>query len=384
MRITLVVFLFVVAAAGTARAQAGADPGKTPAPIAPQAAHDEDQSGRALYARACASCHALDGGGAPSVQIAFPEPVPDFRDCQFAPREPDSDWMAVIHNGGPARGFARMMPAYAGALTIEQMARVLAHVRSFCTDDAWPRGELNLPRALLTEKAFPEDELVLSTAVATEGSGSVASKLVYEKRIGPRNQLEVVVPFSFLDQTGPTGQGWSGGVGDLTLGLKRVLAHSARRGSIVSAAGEIILPIGDDGLGLSKGTAVFEPFVSFGQVVAGDGFVQAQVGIELPFDRSRAEREAFWRVVVGRSFSQRNWGRSWSPMVELVAARELATGATTHWDIAPGLQVSLNTRQHVLAAAGVRLPLNDRQGRHPQLLFYVLWDWFDGSLFGGW
>jgi len=383
MRIILLVLLLTVSAAGAVRAQ---DAAALPplAPMAPQAAHDPDQSGRALYGKACASCHGVDGGGAPTVQLAFAEPVPDFRDCQFAPREPDSDWMGVIHNGGPARGFARMMPAFAGVLTLEQMERVLAHVRGFCTDDAWPRGELNLPRALLTEKAFPEDELVLSTAVATEGSGSVSSKLVYEKRIGPRNQLEVVVPFTFVDRTGATASGWSGGVGDLTLGMKRVLGHSARRGSIFSAAGEIILPIGDDGLGLSKGTAVLEPFVSFGQVLAADGFVQAQAGIELPFDRSRAEREAFWRMVVGRSFSQSNWGRSWSPMVELVAARELVSGAATHWDIVPGLQVSLNTRQHVLAAAGVRLPLNDREGRHPQLLFYVLWDWFDGSLFGGW
>jgi hypothetical protein len=37
-----------------------------------------------------------------------------------------------------------------------------------------------------------------------------------------------------------------------------------------------------------------------------------------------------------------------------------------------------------MANVGVRLPLNDRSGRHPQVVMYVLWDWFDGPLFGGW
>ncbi|MDP2319873.1 MAG: c-type cytochrome [Acidobacteriota bacterium] len=383
MRIPLLVFGFVTftGVAVAHGAQAAAPP---LAPMPPQAAHAQDQSGGALYATACASCHGINGSGAPRAQVAFTDPLPDFRDCQFAPREPDSDWLAVIHDGGPARAFGRMMPAYAGALTLEQMERVLAHVRGFCTDAAWPRGELNLPRPLLTEKAFPEDELVLSTSVATKGAGAVSNKLVYEKRLGPRNQLEVVVPFAFLQNATADAAGWGGGIGDLTLGMKRAVVHSHARGTIFSVAGEIILPIGDEALGLSKGTPIFEPFVSFGQVLPADGFIQAQAGIELPFDRERAEREAFWRVALGRSFSQRNWGRSWSPMVELVAARELASGATTHWDIAPGLQVSLSTRQHVLAAGGVRLPINDREGRHPQVLFYVLWDWFDGSLFGGW
>jgi hypothetical protein len=34
--------------------------------------------------------------------------------------------------------------------------------------------------------------------------------------------------------------------------------------------------------------------------------------------------------------------------------------------------------------AGVRLPLNDRVGRHTQVLTYFLWDWCDGGLFLGW
>jgi hypothetical protein len=53
-------------------------------------------------------------------------------------------------------------------------------------------------------------------------------------------------------------------------------------------------------------------------------------------------------------------------------------------DLVPQVQVTLSTRQHVMASLGVRVPLNERADRPTRLLFYVLWDWFDGPLFGGW
>jgi hypothetical protein len=353
-------------------------------PVRPQPSHEQDQAGADLYAAACATCHGPEGGGAPAALVAFDDPLPDFRDCGFATREPDADWLAVVHDGGPARAFGRMMPAFGEALTIQQMERVIAHVRTLCDDASWPRGELNLPRPLFTEKAFPEDEVVLTTSVATAGRAAMHSKLVYERRIGARNQMEVVVPFTVGDGISGMGTGWRGGIGDLTLGMKRAMTHSLARGTIVSAAGEIVLPIGDETLGLSKGTAVFEPFVSAGQVLPRDGFLHAQAGIELPFDRDIAAREAFWRLAVGRSFSQHRWGRTWSPMIEVLAARELQSGQVTHWDLVPQMQVTLSTRQHVMASGGVRIPVNDRQERHSEIVVYLLWDWFDGPLFGGW
>ena len=48
------------------------------------------------------------------------------------------------------------------------------------------------------------------------------------------------------------------------------------------------------------------------------------------------------------------------------------------------MQVTLNRRQHIMINMGVRIPLNDREGRSPQVLTYFLWDWFDGGLFEGW
>jgi hypothetical protein len=272
------------------------------------------------------------------------------------------------------------MPAFGDAWSGEQAQRALDHVRTFCASAAWPRGDLNFPKALVTEKAFPEDEVIWLTTFDAEGPGSVSEKIVYEKRFGPRNQVEVVLPISARER--PAG-GWRGGIGDIAVGFKRALYHDHEIGSIFSVTGEVKLPTGDEALGFGKGFSVFEPFVTFGQALPSEGFLQFQAGFELPFDGDHA-RDAFWRAVVGTTFTQGLSGRAWSPMLEILAARELVSGEKTQWDLLPELQVSLSTRQHVLFNVGVRIPVTDSDRRSTQVLAYILWDWFDGGLFAGW
>jgi hypothetical protein len=350
-------------------------------PVLGQAVPEQSQkTGEQLYGAACAACHGADGRGVAITTVGFEIPLPDFTDCQFAPREPNEDWAAVIHNGGPARGFDRMMPAFGEALTTEEIDRILDHVRAFCRDDDWPRGELNLPRALVTGKAYPEDEAVLTVSIDAENSDSVTSKMVYERRIGPRNQVEAAVPFNFAKQTDGS---WRGGVGDIALSAKRAMFHSFRTGSIFSVAGEVILPTGDDDVGLGSGTTMFEPYLAFGQILPRSGFLQLQSGMEIPVDRDRAD-EVFWRAALGTSFTQGRFGRAWSPMVEFLGVRELEAGQKAHWDILPQVQVTLNTRQHVIMNVGVRVPMNDHDSRSTQVVMYVLWDWFDGGFLEGW
>ncbi|MFW6088213.1 MAG: c-type cytochrome [Gemmatimonadota bacterium] len=361
-------------------------PEHVPIPLAAVAA--DTTSPEDVYRAACAACHGADGRGAPQAVVAFEEPLPDFSECSFATREPDGDWAAVVHEGGPVRAFSPMMPALGDALTDEEIEMALAHVRTFCSNGAWPRGELNLPRALVTEKAYPEDEAVLTVAAATEGSGAVMKEFVYERRFGARSQLELVVPFGFLERPSGGGvgsdDGWAAGLGDVGIGVKRVLLHSLASGTILSAGGEVFLPTGDEDDGFGKGVTVFEPFMAYGQILPSDAFVHAQAGLEFPSDRDVAENEAFWRVALGRSFTEGRWGRTWSPIVEVLGARELAEGEPVHWDLVPQLQVTLNTRQHVMASLGVRIPLNDTDTRQTELIIYLLWDWFDGGLFDGW
>jgi hypothetical protein len=321
--------------------------------------------------------------------VGFDQPLPDFSDCNFATREPDADWLAIAHQGGPMRGFSKLMPAFGEALSSEELALALAHIRSFCGDENWPRGELNLPRLLVTEKAFPEDEAVFTSTVNLEGAGSVSNKIVYEQRFGARNQFELVIPFGW-QEIPPAGSGfpgsnrWIGGLGDIAIGAKRALFHSHRHGSIFSLTGEIVLPTGDREKGFGKGTTVFEPFVSYGQMLPKEFFFQSQAGLELPANKERAENEGFWRFSVGRTWSAGGFGRSWSPMVEILAGRELVTGEKTQWDMVPQMQVTLSRRQHIMLNVGIRFPMTDRGARYTQLLFYLLWDWFDGGLLEGW
>ena len=56
----------------------------------------------------------------------------------------------------------------------------------------------------------------------------------------------------------------------------------------------------------------------------------------------------------------------------------------SEWDVVPQLQVTLSKLQHVMLAAGVRVPITQRDERRPQALVYLLWDWFDGGFFEMW
>ena len=349
-------------------------------------------TGQAIYAASCANCHGLDGQGLPPSLVAFEEELPDFTDCDFAAREPDADWIAVAHEGGPVRGFSEMMPAFRGALTEEQLGRVMEYIRTLCTDPGWPGGELNLPRALLTEKAYPEDEWVVEAGVDLEGGGAVVGAYVYEQRFGPRSQVEVVVPYGW--QRGGGGEeggeeraaeGGSHGIGDLVLAVKHALFHDLGAGTIVSVMGEVILPTGDQGAELGAPGTGLEAFMSAGQLLPGDAFLQAQAGAAVPLYNDAAA-EGFGRILLGRTWTEGKWGRAWSPMLEVQAKRDFEAGAGTRVDLVPQIQVSLNTRQHVLANVGVLVPVGRKSGERPppRLLTYVLLDWFDGGFLEGW
>jgi hypothetical protein len=194
--------------------------------------------------------------------------------------------------------------------------------------------------------------------------------------------IEVMIPFS-ADRLQP-GR-WYGGVGDIVFGFKRVMFSSLRSGSILSLQGEVITPTGNSSRGFGKGVTVFEGFASYGQLLPDSFFLHAQSGVESPRNTEVAPRAVYWRAALGKSVRQEGGlGRMWSPMVEILADREFETGASTNWDLAPQVQVTLSRRQHVRANFGVRVPANNTAGRPVQLLFYLMWDWFDGGLLKGW
>jgi mono/diheme cytochrome c family protein len=351
--------------------------------VEPSPQADPALEGEVIYQTVCATCHGADGTGEPG-KLLYSIEMPDFTDCSFVTREPDADFYAVVHEGGPVRAFSPIMPPLGRSLDEEEIRAALAYLRGFCSDQRWPRGELNLPRPIYTEKAYPEDEAVITVDTNVNREDDVRMELVYEKRIGPRSQLELAVPFRAREQ--PDGSTRGGG-GDVSIGAKHVLTHSLERGNIVSLGGEVVFPNGDDDAGLGKGTTVFEPYLAVGQIIAQDGFLQAQILGEIPADRDHADRELQARVAAGWSFAQDGgFGRVWTPMLEFIGTEVFPKKGPSFFDadLVPQLQVTLSRRQHVTLNAGVRIPLTHAAKRPTRVVVYLLWDWFDGELLDGW
>jgi mono/diheme cytochrome c family protein len=341
------------------------------------------KNGERIYKDGCNACHGSTGKGAPQTSTEFkrPDTFPDFTRCDQTTAEPNSAWKDVVVNGGPSRGFSQIMPAFGEALTSEQINDVIAYTRGFCTNKHWPRGELNLPRALVTEKAYPEDEVVISTAVNASGAPGFTTDIIHEQRFGVKNQIEIDVPINAIDQN----HSWNSGLGDITLALKRVMFSSRRTGSILSLQGGVLVPTGDSKRGFGNGTTTFETFAAFDQLFPTNTFVQFQMGADLPHRTDIVPQALFWRTAVGQSFAANHGlGRLWSPMVEFLADRDLENGARTNWDVLPEMQVTISRRQHVRFNIGVRTPMTNTAGRTRQVVFYFLWDWADGKLWEGW
>jgi len=340
--------------------------------------------GERIYQTICATCHGSDGTGEPGRRLYSIE-TPDFTDCSFVTREPDADFYAVAHEGGPVRAFSPIMPAHGQTLGEEGIRAALAYLRGFCRDPRWPRGELNLPRPLYTEKAYPEDEAVITVDANVNRDTDVRMELLYEKRIGSASQVELTLPFRVREQS-PGGE-TNGGVGDIAIGGKHVLAHSLERGNILSVGAEVAFPSGDRSDGLGTGTTVFEPYLAAAQIIAGDGFLQGQVLGEIPVDADRFDAEVQGRFAAGWSLAQdRGFGRVWTPMLEFIATGVLPKTGPNQFeaDLVPQLQVTLSRRQHLMLNAGVRIPLTQTSQRPTRVAVYLLWDWFDGGLFEGW
>jgi mono/diheme cytochrome c family protein len=339
-------------------------------------------TGEELFRATCAGCHGIDGAGALRSTVAFDVRLPDFSDCYATSPEMTVDWSAVIRDGGPARGFSRIMPAFRDLLTPAQIRSIVAYMRTLCQDKRWPLGEFNVPLALTTEKAFPEDEVVMTSAAATRSPGLVENHVIFEKRFGIRTQVELDVPFGFVQR--PNGASWAGGLGDISLAGKHVFVANISSGTIVSGLAGVVLPTGDQPTGLGTGTTAFEGFILGAQLLPARSFFQFQGGVMLPTDLSRAPRSTSWATALGKTFAVGPITRIWSPMIELTGSHDLVSGAPVDWNVVPEFQVSLSALQHVRLGVGMDIPLTQRDTRSSQVRAYILWDTADGPLLQGW
>src|SRR3954454_15540654 len=339
-------------------------------------------TGEHIYKTACVACHGPDGKGTPKSIAGFepPDSFPDFTRCDQTTAELNNDYRAVIVHGGRYRGFSQIMPSFSEALTDEQISKVIGYLRHFCRESGWPRGELNLPRAIVTEKAYPEDEEVISTAVNARGTPGSETHIVHEQRFGKKNQIEIDVPINFHDEN----HTWYGGVGDTTLGIKRVMFSNLRWGSIMALQGSVLVPSGNRARGFGGGTTTFETFAAYDQLFHNTS-IQTQFGADLPRHTDIAPQSIFFNTAIGQTImADRGLGRAWTPMFEFFAQRDLLDLAKTDWDVLPQVQVTISHRQHIRGDFGVRVPVSNTAGRAVQLQLYLLWDWQDGKINEGW
>ena len=161
---------------------------------------------------------------------------------------------------------------------------------------AWPRGDLNFPRAFFTEKAFPENEVVYtSTDHRRRRGGASATKWSTSGASAPGTRSKRSCRSTSSSRTAPgtaasaTSRWRSGGRS----------SPAAGAGTIAAAGGEVAFPTGDADRGLGNGYHVFEPFAMFGQALPHNAFVQLHGGLEIPSDSSKAPNEAYLRTAVG-------------------------------------------------------------------------------------
>jgi hypothetical protein len=316
----------------------------------------------------------VDGRGAPDAS-AIKVPLPDFTHCQVSTREPDADWSALVAHGGPFLGMSMQMPAFGDALTPSEITAVLDHVRSFCKDPRWPRGELNFRRPVFVTKAFPEDEALIAFAFENATSERVyTTELSIERRLGSRGQVELALPLPAIeDKNGATVAGF----GDLALAYKHVLYASLLHRSIVSLATDLVLPSGDRDRGLGDGTTTFEPALLTGHSLAGV-VLQTQFRAVVPIDVDRAPRHFLYRFALQYPLGPLK--NALVPGLEVELGQKIAGEFRDYGVLGPSLYVPLSRRGHVALGVGAQVPVTTHRPFDYRLAAFFLWEYLDGGI----
>jgi mono/diheme cytochrome c family protein len=90
-------------------------------------------SGKAVYDQYCAACHGAEGRGDGPSATALPIKPWNLTDGRLMNRLPDEFLTLTVEKGGAAVGLSPLMPAWDQHLSREQIADVVAYVRSLAS-----------------------------------------------------------------------------------------------------------------------------------------------------------------------------------------------------------------------------------------------------------
>lgn len=91
-----------------------------------------DQSGPALYARWCASCHGAQGRGDGPNAAFLPTPPAKHADAAAMSRRTDDALYDTIAGGGGVMNRSPRMPSFAGTLAPNEVRALVDHIRVLC------------------------------------------------------------------------------------------------------------------------------------------------------------------------------------------------------------------------------------------------------------
>lgn len=312
----------------------------------------------------CSRCHAKDGSGKVAEPTITVEPM-DFTDCSLTTPEGAPDWEAVISKGGPVVGLSAQMPAFGDFLSPAQISEFVSLIKTFCKETGWPSGDLNLPRPLFAEKAFPENEFILAPMASHRKGqpGEYELAAIYERRIGKRAQIELVLPVGSLNPGG----GRNSGIGDAEVGIKVALNPGASN-NLVSFGFDVVAPTGRESRGLGGGQAVFEPYVSIATVVGSQTYIQTQLKLELPRNQPWKDRATVYNIYLGRD--AKLLPSTFTFGVEL-------NGENKELAFTPQLRKGLSKSGALAGAFGVRIPINNRDEQGVKWVGYLLWEYLE-------
>jgi len=310
-------------------------------------------SGAALFASWCKSCHGADGRGTPAASTRLEVPPADLHECKGSTAETEDRWVRIVAQGGAAFGLSLDMPAFGEAGTPAQIRAVVRYARSLCGEQGWPPGELNFPRAFLVEKAYPEDEVV----IADQARGQ---EYIYEHRLGKRFQFEASARTALDGQA----QAFDG----VTGALKYNVWYSLERRALVSLGLEATPPLG------RQDVWEVEPFLAFGAHPGRALVVQGEV--VSTWEEADGFSGMSYRLGVGHEL-----GRF---VTMLEAGWTVPTTGERALSFYPQVWIRLSRLGHVAGSFGAELPATGPEPRHPRLIAFVLWDFGDAPLFRGW